>query len=129
MDIRTRLLKLFVPSNWIKVINGNKTYLGLIALALWAAIYAVPAVCATEICAAIAAAGQTVHQFLISIGINLSAELLNLASALTLVGLADKLAHHKITKVLLGLLRLIEEPIGKLIQKGDDHITSSSEVK
>ena len=106
MSIRATLLKWLVPSTWVETINGSKTLLGLIALVLWAAIYAVPAL------------GAQVQAFLISVGVNLSAELLNLGSILVLVGLADKIVDHKATKFVLGLLRLIEEPIAKLIDKG-----------
>jgi hypothetical protein len=119
MSIKTKLLSWFVPSKWVEAINGSKTLLGLIAFLLWGAIYAVPALCQETYCAAIAAAGAQIHEFLLAAGINLSAELLNLASILIFVGLADKLVQKKITKVILGIFRLIEAPIAKLIEKGE----------
>ena len=117
--IRNNVLPLLIPSSWIRWLNGNKTALGVIALALWGSIYAVPALCTTATCGLIVEIGLQIKDFLVSIGVDLSTELLELGSILTLVGLTDKIVDHKATKIVIGLFKLIEEPIAKLIAKGD----------
>ena len=63
--IRNNVLPLLIPSSWIRWLNGNKTALGVIALALWCSIYAVPALCTTATCGLIAEIGLQIKDFLI----------------------------------------------------------------
>jgi hypothetical protein len=118
-NIRNKALVWLIPSKWVQWLNGHKTYLGILALALWAAIYAIPMVCHTEICVTIALVGGQIKNILIAAGLDLGPLLLNLGSILVTIGLTDKLLAKKITKIVIGLLKLIEEPIAKLIEKGE----------
>lgn len=117
MGIKETVLKWLIPSNIVEKVKGSKLYMGLVLLTLWAAIYAVPAVCTSTACVAVAAFGHQAQVFIVSLGINVSSEMLDIGSILALLGVADKIAGHWLTKIVLKLLRLLEGSLAKLAQR------------
>lgn len=113
--MRNLILKYLLPSNWIEWLKGNKRVLGVISLVLWICIYAIPAV--KPEWAFVAGYATQLQDLLASLGIVLDNELLLAGSALTLIGAIDWIYDHVISDVLIRLLKGLEKPVSKKLEK------------
>lgn len=116
-SIRGSLLKLLIPSRWVEYVNGKKTLLGLITLAFWVVLYALPALFPEY--AFVAQYAQNILEFLVGSGVAIDQGLLTLGGGLTVIGLLDKLFDHWPSKLFTGALKLVEEGAVKLKAKGE----------
>lgn len=115
MGIRETIASWLVPSAWIDWLNGRKRILGAVCLVLWVAIYAVPAMCVTDVCSTIAVIGAKARDLLMSMGLDLDSALLTTGGALTVVGLADWLVKHFFSNLISGLLKKIESGVANVM--------------
>lgn len=115
MSIKGKILGWLVPSVWVDWLNGRKRILGAIALILWVAIYAVPALCVTPTCSTIAMIGATVRDFLAAQGIVLDGPLLTAGGTLTIIGVIDWIVDHIPSRLTSGILKRVEGKIAALL--------------
>ena len=113
--MRKLILKYLLPSEWVEALKGNKRLLGVISLLLWIAIYAVPTV--KPEWAIVAEYARRVQDFLSGIGISLDNELLVAGAGLTLIGAIDWIYDHVISDILIRLLKGLEKPVSKKLEK------------
>lgn len=118
MSIRETIIKWLIPSEWIKWLKGRKRLLGLISLALWAVIYAVPQVYPDL--AYLAPIALKVQEFLVGLGLQLNQELLVGGAAVTVIGLVDWVVKHLISDTLIALFKAVEATPRKIQEAAND---------
>lgn len=107
--LKAFLVKSLIPSNWIDWLLGRKRVLGVISLALWAAIYGVPAVYPEM--GWMAETGLKMQGALEALGANFEGSLVTAGAGLTVVGLVDWILDHMPSRILSGALKKVEKPL------------------
>jgi len=100
MSLKDTVLGWLLPTNLITWLNGKKTLLGIISLAIWALLYAIPGICTTTTCTMLTGVAGQIKDILASAGVSLDTSLFDAGTSLTLVGLIDKVTNHWFSNLL-----------------------------